>query len=217
MGNPNLLPEFGDSFEITGILLFEKWSLNSSVYYIFTSDVIERVTTFVDDVSFTMPINVGERRKAGFEMNGKYRATKWLTINGDFNYGIFNRTGQFEEQNFDFDGDQWSTRMNAKFKLPKKFDFEVTGAYRSRVVTIQGNNSGYASMDLGLRKRFWKGKLVSSLGVRDVFASRIRENIVDQQEFYTYSFSQRGRFITLGVSYSFGKGEAMQYTGRRYR
>ncbi|WCO03403.1 hypothetical protein [Psychroserpens ponticola] len=33
----------------------------------------------------------------------------------------------------------------------------------------------------------------------------------------TYSFDQRGRFITLGISYGFGKGEAMTYSGGRRR
>ena len=41
------------------------------------------------------------------------------------------------------------------------------------------------------------------------------ESVIDQPEFYLYSFEQRGRFITLGFSYGFGKGEAMTYSGRR--
>ena len=60
-----------------------------------------------------------------------------------------------------------------------------------------------------------KNKAVVSLAVRDVFASRIRESVVDQPDFYVYSFSQRGRFVTLGFSYSFGKGEVMTYSGGR--
>jgi len=51
------------------------------------------------------------------------------------------------------------------------------------------------------------------LSVRDIFASRIRENVSEQSEFYVYHFRQRGRFITLGFSYGFGKGEAMEFKG----
>jgi hypothetical protein len=71
------------------------------------------------------------------------------------------------------------------------------------------------SGDLGLRKKFMKGKAVVNLSVRDVFASRIRETIADQPDFYIYSRRYRGRFVTLGFSYGFGKGEAMEYSGRR--
>jgi hypothetical protein len=60
-----------------------------------------------------------------------------------------------------------------------------------------------------------KGRGVINLSVRDVFASRIRESVVQQPTFYLYSFGQRGRFITLGFSYGFGKGEAMEFSGQK--
>jgi len=46
-------------------------------------------------------------------------------------------------------------------------------------------------MNLGVRKKIFKGKIVASFGIRDVFASRIREQFVSQATFETYSFSQR--------------------------
>jgi len=212
-GNPNLQPEFADSFELTSIFLFEKGSLNASIYQLYTTDVKERISFFNDNVNITTPINVGTNRKTGLEMNGKYTPAKWLTIMGDFNYGFFNRQGQFEEQNFDFTGEQWSSRITTKIKLPKGVDAEFSPRYQSGFQTIQSEVSGYASLDLGVRKKLWKGKAVVNLGVQDLFESRIQESIIDQPDFYLYSFSQRGRFVKLGFSYSFGKGEAMSYSG----
>jgi len=58
-----------------------------------------------------------------------------------------------------------------------------------------------------------KGKAVFNLSVRDVFASRIRESISQGDTFYAFSRRQLGRFISLGFSYGFGKGEAMTYGG----
>ena len=55
------------------------------------------------------------------------------------------------------------------------------------------------------------------MSVRDLFATRARETEIAQEDFYIYSFGQRGRFITLGFSYGFGKGEAMEYSGGRRR
>ena len=118
-------------------------------------------------------------------------------------------------QNFDFSGNQWSVKFTGKFKLPNDYDFEITPNYRSSVKTVQGQVSGFAFADLGVRKKIWKGKAVVNFSVRDVFASRIRESVVDQDDFYVYSNQKRGRFITLGFSYSFGKGEAMTYSGGR--
>jgi outer membrane receptor protein involved in Fe transport len=216
-GNPNLLPQFADSYEITAILIFDKLSMNTSIYNLYTTDVKETISTFENNINITKPINVGTNNKTGFELNGKYTPKKWMTITGDFNYGYFIRRGTYEDQNFDFSGGQWSSRLTAKFKMKAGIDVELIPRYQSGFQTVQGSVSGYPSLDTGLRKKIWKGKAVVNASVRDVFASRIRESFVEQANFNIYSFSQRGRFITLGFSYSFGKGEAMSYSGGRRR
>jgi outer membrane receptor protein involved in Fe transport len=214
-GNPNLQPEFSDSYEISSIFIFDKFSLNSSIYHLFTSQNIERVSTFRENVNITMPMNIGTRNKTGLEVNSKWFPAKWITLSGDLNYGFFVRQGEFNQQNFDFSGTQWTSRLNSKFKLPADIDLELTGNYESGFKTVQGTVSGFAYLDAGIRKKFGKGKAILNFSVRDVFASRIRENIRTQPTFYLYDFSQRGRFFTLNFSYGFGKGEAMTYSGRR--
>jgi len=107
--------------------------------------------------------------------------------------------------------------LTSKFKINKSFDFEVTGRYRSKEKTIQGSRAANLFADLGLRYKIMKGKGVFNFSIRDVFASRVREIINESDDFYVYSFGQRGRFITLGFSYGFGKGEAMTYSGSRRR
>lgn len=161
------------------------------------------------------PENIGTNAAYGFETNGKYSPNNWLSFSGDFNFNYFDRVGSFQSQSFNFSGRQWSTKLGSKIGLPADIDLELTGNYQSGYETVQGNVTGYAFLDLGIRKRILKGKVVVNFGVRDVFESRIFENFVSQQNFETYSLSERGRFITLGVSYGFGKGEAMTYSGRR--
>ncbi len=214
-GNPNLLPEFTDSYEVGTIYTFSKVSLNLNVYHRYTTAVIERVVSFADNVSTFFPENVGTNAATGIELNGKYTPQKWLTINGDFNFNYFDRKGEFEGADFDFTAERWSGKMTAKFKLPAKIDFEVTGQYESGFQTVQGTVSDQLYADMGLRKKILKGKAVINASVRDVFASRIRESETVQPDFSIYSYRLRGRFITLGFSYGFGKGEAMEYTGRR--
>ena len=164
-----------------------------------------------------LPENIGENKVTGIEFNAKYSPFKWMTLNADFNYNEFKREGVFESTVFDFNGDQWSSKVMAKLKLPADFELETTGNYRSRVKTVQGVRSDNLFMDLGLRKNILKGKAVLNLSVRDLFASRINEDEIVQNDFEVYSRRQRGRFIALGFSYGFGKGEAMQYSGQRRR
>lgn len=214
-GNPNLLPEYTNSYELATIFIADKTSYNFTVYHRYTTDVVERITVFENNVSITQPFNIGVNRATGLEVNAKYTLSKKISFNGDFNYSYFNRTGELEGVNFDFSNDQWTSKITSKIKFPKDIDFEITGQYQSKVQTIQGHRSANLFADLGLRKKILKGKGVLNFSIRDIFASRIRENETFQEDFSVYSFRQRGRFITFGFSYGFGKGEAMEYSGRR--
>jgi outer membrane receptor protein involved in Fe transport len=214
-GNPNLQPEFTDSYEITSIYEAGKLSLNYGLYYRFTREVIERVTIFEDNVSTTMPMNIGTDNTIGAELNAKYEPLTWLTFNLDLNYNYFQRRGSFDMTSFDFDSELWSGRLVSKVKLPANIDFELTSRYNSGFQTIQSEISDNFFIDMGLRKKLLKGKAVINLSVRDIFKGRFNERETIQPDFFNYSFSRRGRFVTLGFSYGFGKGEAMEYAGKR--
>lgn len=216
-GNPTLRSEFTDSYEVGSIFIFNKVSFNLNVFHRYTIDKIERVSTFVNEVNIFRPENIGTDKASGLELNFKYSPQKKITISGDVNYSVFKREGTFGDQEFDFSADQWSGKLTSKYKVSKSLDVEVTARHESRRQTIQGMIKGNTFMDFGLRYKILKGRGVFSMSVRDVFASRIRQNTVDQEDFHLYSHRQRGRFITLGFSYGFGKGEAMEYSGRRRR
>ena len=216
-GNPDLLPEFTDSYEISSIYIAGPASFNFSIYQRYTTDVVERVSTFENNVNIFRPYNIGTNRATGVEINGKYTVSKNFSINGDINYNYFNRKGELEGTNFDFTADQWNSKLTAKLKLPAGIDVEATGQYESRQQTVQSLISGNLFMDMGIRKKILKGRGVINFSARDLFASRIRESVTEQPTFYVYSWRQRGRFLTLGFSYGFGKGEAMEFSGQRRR
>ena len=216
-GNPELQPEFTDSYEINSIYILGNASMNFGVYHRYTTEVIERVSTFANNVNTFKPENIGTNKTTGIEFNAKYSPAKWLTLNGDFNYSQFQRDGIFESTVFDFNGNQWSSKLMTKIKFPADVDMEMTGNYRSSYQTVQSSVSDQLYMDLGLRKNILKGKAVLNLSIRDLFASRVSESQIAQAEFEVYNRRQRGRFVALGFSYGFGKGEAMQYSGQRRR
>ena len=216
-GNPDLQPEYTDSYELTSIHKFDKASLNFSLYNRYTTDAVERITKFEDNVSISRPENVGTNNTIGFELNGKYNPLDWLTINGDFNINYFDRKGVYESESFDFKGNRWSTSLTSKFKLPAQFDFEMSGDYISDYESLQQVVSDNVFVDIGLRKKIFKGRIILNLSIRDLFSSRVDETTTSQTNFYLFNKRQRGRFVTFGISYGFGKGEAMEFSGQRRR
>ncbi|WP_020528755.1 outer membrane beta-barrel family protein [Flexithrix dorotheae] len=214
-GNPDLLPEFTDSYEITAINEFENISFNFGIYHRYTTDVIERITEFQDNVSITRPENIGTNRSTGLEFNTKYSPFESLTLNGDFNYNYFIRKGYNESTPFDFNASQWSAKLNMRWKLPAQFELELIGNYQSSYKTVQSVMADNYFGDLGLRKKLMKGKTIFNVSIKDIFATRRMESETDQTNFYLYNYHRRGRFITVGVSYGFGKGEAMEFSGQK--
>lgn len=217
VGNPELMPEYTDSYELGSVFIFDKITFNLAAYQRFTTNKIEYVSQFEDNVRIYSPLNLGTSDIKGIELNFKYSPIKKITINGDLNYNYFTREGTFDDQEFDFNYDQWSTKLTSKYKISKVLEIEATGRYNSEVQTVQGIQSANIFMDFGARYKIMKGKIIASLSVRDVFSSRYRESFVFEENFENYSFSQLGRVVSVGVSYGFGKGEAMTYGGGRRR
>lgn len=214
-GNPDLLPEYTDSYEITAIFDHALFSLSGSLYHRYITQTVEDVTIAENGINITKPMNIGTNNVTGLEMNGKLTPNDWWSLNADFNFNYFDRTGTYEATPFGFTSNQWSSRLTNKFELPADFTLEVVGAYQSSFQTFQRTNKGYAMADIGVRKKIVKGKAIVNLSVRDVFASRINESDVYSADFSQYSYRQRGRFVTLGISYGFGKGEAMEFSGSK--
>ncbi len=212
-GNPQLMPEFTDSYELGAVFILENITFNLSGYQRITTDKIEYITSFDGDVRTSSPFNIGTADTRGAELNFKYTPFRKMTLNGDVNYNFFTRTGSFNEQDFDFSNDQWSTKLTTKYKFNKSLDLEITGRLDSDIETVQGIRSGNLYYDLGARYKLLGGKVVANLSIRDVFASRVRESFVFQDSVESSSSRQLGRFISFGLSYGFGKGEAMTYGG----
>ena len=179
--------------------------------------MIERISTFENNINTYIPHNIGVKEATGLECNTKISVNKKITLLGDFNYFKFKRSGEFEQQIINFSAHQWYTKWTSKFKLGAITDIELSGQYESGYQTVQGDINAQWYANIGMRQKLLDGRAILSFSVRDIFATRIWVNEVIQNDFYLYSRSLRGRFITLGFSYGFGKGEAMEYSGaRRY-
>lgn len=216
-GNPNIKPSFTNAFEITAIRIFKLGSLNSSVFYHATDDVINNVITIDNGVTTTTPMNVGKAKSLGIELNGKLDLKRWYTTMFDLNYTQSNRTGTYESQSFDFNNDSWSARWTNRLKLPYNFDVECRLNYRSKSKSLQTITKAMTYANLGIRKKILKNRGVLNLSVQDLFNSSKNISYTDPSAtFYQYSEHRRDKQrIILGFSYSFGKGEAMEFSGQK--
>lgn len=212
-GNPLLQPEFSNVVELTAIQNWKKHNLNGSIFYRHTTDVIEDIKRVENNVSISTVDNIGTSSLLGIELNYKVQIAKWFSIHSEGNFTYFQRFGQFESQKFDFENVVGSIRSTAKFKLKKGFEAQVSGRYISPRQNVFFKEGQVYYFDLGLKQKILKGKGVVNLSVRDVFASRMSISSINRDDLSYYSRSKRGRYIVIGFSYGFGKGETMHYGG----
>ncbi len=215
-GNPNLLPEYTDSYEVTSIHELSDVSLNLAIFHQRTDQVIEHVTTVdSENITTTQPQNIGTNYRTGLEINAEYTPTKSLSLSSDFNWGYFNRKGTFNNTNFDLNSQNWSARLNAKLNLGKGINAQLSGRYRSKIKELTQTQRDNYFIDFGIRKKVLQGRGVLNLSIRDLFSTRRDASIIDLTDYYVSNSRKRGRFIVFGFSYGFGKGDAMEFSGHK--
>ncbi|MEK0441476.1 MAG: hypothetical protein RL403_454 [Bacteroidota bacterium] len=190
-GNPNLNPEFTDSYELGHILYGEKSTLFSTVYYRNTQDKIQRIRTVGDNgFSVTAPYNLVGEESYGLEFSGDYVASSWwkLDFNANFFYAVVD--GSNLNQNFQATTTSMLFRQSSRFTLPKGWDLQVRGNYEARRKTAQGVQKGIFFLDLSASKKILNQRGTLILNVADVLNSRINRYITEGSNFFTEGESQ---------------------------
>ncbi len=209
-GNPNVNPEFTDSYETGYVRYFEKGSLYSGIYYRHRSGVIERITVVEErnGEEFTrfFPINLAVQDAYGLEFNFQYKFSKWYDVNANLNLFRAITVGEYEGTDFGAINNSSSARLINKFSFWDS-DLQITFNMRGASQTAQSRRLGIYTLDLGWSKDIMKGKGTLTLAVRDLFNNRIRRYYTNGEvagggTFNTYgTFQWRERQITLNFSY----------------
>lgn len=152
-GNPNLKPEFTNSFELSYSNNFtRKNNLILSVYYKYTTDLITRYSSLDlnplsgDTVIVNTFINANSAFVGGFEAISKNSLTPWWDLTANAN--IYTSKINMDNTNIQTAGQiySWFGKINNDFKLPKNFTLQLSGDYTSKTVLGPGgsasNNSG---------------------------------------------------------------------------
>lgn len=208
-GNPNLDPEFTNSYELQHIKYWEKGSLSSAVYYRHTDDVIQRIQTLDEDFpdrTKTAPENLATQDDWGIEFTYNLSATKWWRLSGDMNFFYSETQGsyEFEGETIDLYGETYSMtgRLTSRTTLWKKVDAQVRVNYRAPRTTTQGKYKSITSVDIGANMDILKNNGTLTFSVRDLFNSRRRRSITEEFNFESESeFQWRQRSFVLSLNY----------------
>ncbi len=201
-GNPDLDPTFTDSYELGFLKTWKNATLFSSVYYRRTDGVVQRITTRVDSVNISRPVNLSLENAFGFEFNYSHDLTDWWRMNANANLYRSVITGEFSDQNFDAEAYTLNTRINSRMTIWKKLEYQMNFRYRAPQNRAQGDLQSYYQLDLGVSKMIMKKKGTLVFNVRDVFNSgKYRYNTVDENFVFNSTYQRRPRSYTLSFTY----------------
>ncbi len=172
-GNPNLQPEFTDSYEFGLLQNLNSSTLYYAVYYRYTEGVEQRVST-VDEfgTTFSIPQNLSRSDAIGLEVNANHELLDWWAINGNFNVFYREITPPNDRPDLYAEAFSFTTRVSNQLKINKRSNAQVNFFYRAPQETSQGRRLSMYSLDLGYAIDVLNNNGTISLSLRDTFNTR---------------------------------------------
>ena len=215
-GNPALVPQFTNSFEINYTRTTKIGSITSGVFYRSISDEISRVV-FNDPNNPNRNIlsydNFDNNDAFGIETSGNLKFAKWWAVNASSDVYFKTAKGTVQNantntiENKEVDVVTFNVRMNNTFTVTKDLRFQLFGMYRGKDRGLQYDRLEMYKMDFGATYNILKGKGTITARYNDVFENMrfaFDGNIPFRQQGAFYWESQT---FYVGFNYIFGGGK----------
>ncbi|UCD05191.1 MAG: TonB-dependent receptor [candidate division WOR-3 bacterium] len=207
VGNPNLIPEYINSYEIGYQKHFGRNFISLEGYYRETENKVERVRSVYDENIILHSVeNVGTDYSFGAEAMLDWDLFKWLNVNltGDiYDYRI---EGTLYGEDFSRESFNWNTRVNATFRLTKSTRVQLNNIYYSPSVSSQGRREGFFATNAAIRQDLWNRKLSATLRLRNIFSTARHEFTSEGSDFYSYmEFSRKSPIVMFTLTFNFNR------------
>lgn len=208
-GNPELLPEITESFEVSGAYSKNFNTLNVNLYYKQTNNQIDNYR-FVDSLGITNATynNLATGYTGGVSVNGGIMKLGKIILNSTLN--VFYQKIQ-SERFVGVRNDAVNFNINgfASVNVTPTWGVTVFGFYQSPKLTTQGKQATWFVYSLGARKEMWKKKGAISFGVDNPFNkwTNINSNFQSSQFSFDSKTKVQGWGVRASVEYRFGKME----------
>lgn len=208
VGNPELRPEFGDSYEAGYLRIWETGSLLTSLYYRYRTDVTERISTIDGNgITTSQPINLATEKAWGVEFSADQELFKNMQLMASLNLFQANRDGEFEGVQYASESESFTSRMRLRWRFSEGWNFQANAFYRGAQQTTQGREDGSLFFGGALAKEFLDRRATISLNVRDLFNSRLSDREVINPNSFTQSrYAWSTRSFRLNFRYNFSSG-----------
>jgi len=204
-GNPDLKPEFIDSFEFGFQDQVKIGFLSAEAYYRRVSGLITNtITPDGNGFMYQQFINANKSHSAGSELMANIQPVTWMRIiaSGNIYYYYLDDEMIYEEN--DNSSLMWSSNLSGVFLPTKTTRLSLSAIYNGPGINIQGKQNATYMINLGIRQELFKRKAALALSVRDLFATFKFENELRGEGYTTIvTMKPESRVATLTFTYNF--------------
>lgn len=206
IGNPDIRPEYINSFELNYKKSFGDNIITATVFHRNRKDKIERlrVPYHTSGITLDSMANVGRDYSTGLEVNGMVNATRWwnININGSlYHYKVENKLelgGRSEKST------NYEISWNNSFAAARYTRIQLDGNFVGPSVTTQGKTNAFCYINLAVRQQFFNRRLTGILSFRDVFNMARYTSHITQYDLNSITrIKPNYPVITLTLSYTF--------------
>jgi len=215
VGNPELRPQFTNTWELGYKRNWNKGSLFSSVYHKRMSATITRIGSVVpgSNLIYNVFQNAGNSYSTGMEILFSQKLSKLvdfsLNMNGYKNIiDSFSVVNKYPVENtyHGFRESTWSgnIKLNTQFHLPGKVDAQLTAIYLAPDLVPQGKIFARFSIDLGIKKTIQQGRGELFFNATDLLGTLNLKRQVNGSGFsYISNDYYETQVLRVGYNYKF--------------
>ncbi len=204
-GNPELEPEYIDSYELGYQKSFNKSFIALEGYYRMTKNRINRISTLENDsVMMHTAANLDRDHSIGAELMLNSRLMKILNLNISGTYYYYKIEGGIIEEDIQTSTNTWRLRTNISIDITKTTKVQLDGFYRGPSISSQGKREGMGGFNVSLRQNFLDNNASLTLRTRDILGTMERNFTSSGTGFTSHHiFSREAQVFMLTFSYRF--------------
>lgn len=168
IGNPNLNPEFINTYNLGYSVNFTQSSLVANVFFKSYKDYIQRISV-IDDTGFNIvsPVNLETFLNYGFDIS----YSQSLRENWEINVGMLSFQNHFLSAGDDIDNSGFSSqfKLSSTIDLTRKISWQAQGYWNLAEANSQGERLPQYYLDTGLNFEWKEDKVDVTLSVSDIF------------------------------------------------
>lgn len=218
-GNPQLNPEYTDSYELNHNLFTNIFSVTTSVFFRRGYDLITNYTYSTDsNIAVTTYKNLGGSKSYGLDLILNSSYLKWLTANANFSIYKTTFDGSIPTDIPQQEGVSWKMNLRTYISISNLFKIDLFYTYVGKKFNATGYSDPYQTLDIGISKSFLNRKLNISIRSDDILKTRKWTGITNGIAVTTKWESKiDARVIYLNISYNFGNTDSYYQKSKKVK